>query len=108
MEGFISSRRNFEDFRRQIPENVKSQFEELREFCLSLGDKVVEDVRMHRIVFSKSFSFRWFADLEPDNNEILLKIQTSRKLPQTTIVIKENMQLGNVKEIIQQAYEKIR
>ena len=108
MDGFISSKRNFDDFRRQIPQNLTSQFEELRDFCLSLGDNVVEDVRMHRVVFSKSFSFRWFADLEPNKNEILLKIQTSRKLPQTTIVVKENMQLGNVKEIIQNAYEKIR
>lgn len=108
MDGFISSKRNFEDFKQQIPQTLTSKFEELRGFCLSLGDNVVEDVRMHRVVFSKSFSFRWFADLEPDKNEILLKIQTSRKLPQTTIVVKENMQLDNVKEIIQQAYEKIR
>lgn len=108
MDGFISPKRNFEEFKRQIPSSVMSQFEEIRNFCLALGSNVVEDIRMHRVVFSKSFSFRWFADLEPNNNEILLKIQTSRKQPQTTIIVKENVSLGNIKEIIQQAYEKIR
>lgn len=107
MDGFISSKRTFEDFKRQIPAGIKTQFEELRDYCLSLGENVIEDVRMHRIVFCKSISFRWFADMEPNNDEILLKIQTSRKEPQTIVSIKKEEQIEEIKETIKQAFEKI-
>lgn len=54
---------------------------------MSLGGNVVEDVRAHRIVFGKSLSFRWFADLEPENDSIIVKIQRNRKEPFQTITV---------------------
>jgi len=39
---------------------VQPLMDSLRKFCFSLGSNVVEDVRMHRVVFCKSFAFRWF------------------------------------------------
>ena len=77
MDGIISfgNKRTYNDFRKMIPPKIKFQFDLLREICFSLGQNVVEDVRMHRVVFGKSLIFRWFADLEPQNEFIQLKIQ---------------------------------
>ncbi len=82
MEGLIGTGtgRTYDDFQRQIPEPVKPLFDKLRTYCLSLDEKVIEDVRMHRIVFCKTMSFRWFADLEPTQSSIIIKIQKERKL----------------------------
>ena len=63
-------------------------FDSIREFCFSLGDNVVEDVRMHRVVFCKSMTFRWFVDVEPEKEGVIIKIQKSRKEPIEIIQIK--------------------
>jgi len=53
MEGIISfgNNRSYDDFKKQIPSSVLPLFDSIREFCFSLGGNVVEDVRMHRVVF---------------------------------------------------------
>ena len=82
MEGLIGTGtgRTYDDFQRQIPEPVKPLFDKLRTYCMSLDEKVIEDVRMHRIVFCKTMTFRWFADLEPTQSSIIIKIQKERKV----------------------------
>jgi len=72
-------KRRYEDFKKQIPKSVFPLFDLLRTYCLSLGNNVVEDVRAHRIVFGKSLSFRWFADLEPEANSIIIKFSETEK-----------------------------
>ena len=62
----FGNKRNFEDFKPQIPNQVLPLFDSIRKFCLELGDNVIEDVRMHRIVYCKSMTFRWFLDVEPE------------------------------------------
>ena len=81
MEGIISfgNKRNFDDFKKQIPDLVLPIFNSIREFCLSLGDNVIEDVRIHRIVFCKSMTFRWFVDVKPEKEGVIIKIQKNRK-----------------------------
>ena len=80
MDGlFLGPKRNYDDFKRQIPYQMSSLFDLLRQYCISLGNNVVEDVRAHRIVFGKSLSFRWFADLEPAEDSMIIKIQRDRK-----------------------------
>jgi hypothetical protein len=107
---FFSSgnKRSYTDFKKQIPSQIQPIFDSLRDFCFSIGDNVIEDVRMHRIVFCKSITFRWFADIEPENDTILLKIQRSRKEPQKTIRLKPNENLDQVKEILKDAFNTIR
>ena len=82
-------------------------FEELRQFCLELGENIVEDVRMHRIVFCKSMTFRWFTDLEPTQNSILIKIQKSRKIPITSLEVFSYDKLEEIKTSIKDAYTSI-
>ncbi len=57
MEGIISfgNKRNYEDFKKQIPSQMCYHFLiQLENFFFKLGENVVEDVRMHRVVFCKS------------------------------------------------------
>lgn len=105
---FVGQKRTYEEFKRQIPPQLFSAFDSLRQYCVSLGANVVEDVRAHRIVFGKSLSFRWFADLEPDQDKIIIKIQKSRKEPFATSLIRPDDNLDEVKSAILEAYNTIR
>ena len=109
MDGLISSgnKRTFENFKNQIPKSSLTLFQELRDYCLSLGQNVVEDVRMHRIVFGKSLTFRWFADLEPLPEGILVKVQKNRKEQPTTIMIQNNENKEALKNLIKEAFTEI-
>ncbi len=109
MNTFFSSgnKRSFDDFKKQISPKIQSSFDSLREFCLSLGGNVVEDVRMHRVVFCKTITFRWFADMEPNQDTILLKIQKNRKEPHQIIHIKPDENLDKIKNILKDAFNTI-
>jgi predicted transport protein len=110
MNTFFSSenKRDYNDFKKQISPNIQSQFDSLRDFCLSLGSEVVEDVRMHRVVFCKTITFRWFVDMEPKQNSILLKIQKNRKEPIKIIELKAHENIDKLKNIIKGAFILIR
>ena len=108
MEGLISGKkRTYEEFRVIIPSNVASLFDELRSYCFTLGKNVVEDIRTHRIVFSKSMTFRNFADIEPQRDSITLKIKRDRKEPEKEIQIKLNDNLDEIKKLLLDAYTNI-
>ena len=109
MEGIISfgNKRNYEDFKKQIPGPVIPLFDSIREFCFSLGDKVIEDIRMHRIVFCKSMTFRWFLDVEPEKEGVIIKIQKSRKDPIDIIHIRNEQKISEFSQMIKDAFEEI-
>ncbi len=100
----FGNKRSYEDFKKQISPNVQPILDDLRDFCLSLDKNVVEDIRMHRIVFGKSIIFRWFADIEPQQDSIIIKMQENRKVQQI-IEVKSNEKLEQVKEKIQNAFK---
>ena len=105
--GFFGNKRSYEDFEKQVSPSIKSLFESIRSYCLSLGQNVVEDVRMHRIVFGKSFTFRSFADVEPLENSILVKIRRDRNEPQKQIEMRSGQDLNELKKLILEAYNAI-
>ena len=109
MEGIISfgKKRSYEDFKKQIPNQVLPLFDSIREFCFSLGDKVIEDIRMHRVVFCKSMTFRWFVDVEPENEGVIIKIQKSRKDPIEIIRINKEQEISEFRQSIKDAFESI-
>ncbi|MDH5416082.1 MAG: DUF5655 domain-containing protein [Nitrosopumilus sp.] len=109
MEGIISfgNKRNYEDFKKQIPNSVLPLFDSIRKFCFSLGENVVEDVRMHRIVFCKSITFRWFADIESQKEGVIIKIQKSRKEPIQIIQISKKQKILEFGNIIKEAFDEI-
>ena len=98
--------RSYDDFMKDANPKVQPLMNSLREFCFSLGSNVVEDVRMHRAVFCKSFAFRWFVDAEPQNDSVLLKIQKNRKETQT-IQLGLDQDLDKTHTLIREAYNSI-
>ena len=109
MNGLISfgNKKSYEDFKNQLSPVILPLFDALRNYCFSLGKNVVEDIRMHRIVFCKSIIFRWFVDIEPQEESIIIKIQKDRKTHQETLVIKTNKDMELAKELIRSAYNAI-
>ena len=107
MEGMISfgNKRNYDDFKKQIPSIVQPLFDSIREYCLSLGENVVEDIRMHRVVFGKSIIFRWFVDVEPEIDGIIIKVQKNRKEHPQIFQIKVGQEITQFKDIIQNAFQ---
>ncbi len=79
----------------------------IRDYSFSLGKNVIEDVRMHRVVFCKSMTFRWFADVEPTQDGAIIKIHKSRKEKPTSYEIKSINELESIKEEIKNAYAMI-
>ena len=110
MEGIISfgNKRSYDDFKKQIPSQVLPLFDSIREFCLSLGKNVVEDVRMHRVVFCKSITFRWFVDVEPEREGVIIKVQKNRKEPVQIVKIKKDQQISEFSQMLKVAFEEIR
>ena len=98
--------RSYDDFMKESDPKVQPLMDSLRKFCFSLGSNVVEDIRLHRVVFCKSFAFRWFVDMEPQNDSVLLKIQKSRRETQT-VELGLDQDLDEIQEIIREAYNSI-
>lgn len=103
----FGNKRSYDDFKKQIPISVLPLFDSIREFCFSLGENVVEDIRMHRVVFCKSMTFRWFADIEPEKEGVIIKIQKNRKEPIQIIQLKKSQQISEFSKIIKDAFEAI-
>ena len=101
---FTGNKKSFENFKNQISLDIFPMFENLRSYCLSLGENVVEDIREHRIVFGKSLSFRWFADLKPSFGEISVKIQKSRKETPLIISVKNEEKIADLKILLKEAF----
>jgi len=110
MAGLASfgNRRDYEDFRRQIPEGLSPLYDSIRDFCLGLAENVVEDVRMHRIVFCKSITFRWFADVAPEGDGIVIKIQKGRREPFGMVKVSSREDFERAKPALREALERIR
>ena len=104
----FGNKKSYDDFKQQIPKSVFPLFDSVRSYCFSLGDNVVEDIRMHRIVFGKSMTFRWFADVVPQENSILIKIQKSRKEDPQIMEINLKQDLTQVKKNLSEAYNLIK
>ena len=103
----FGNKRNYEDFKKQIPIKIQPLFDLIRDYCFTLGDKVVEDIRMHRIVFGKSMTFRWFADVAPQDESIIIKIQKSRKEIPHSLEIELDHSLDALKKMLKEAYDTI-
>ena len=104
----VGNGRTYEDFQRQISEPIKPLFDKLRVYCKSLDEKVIEDVRMHRVVFCKTMTFRWFADLEPTQSSIIIKIQKERKTEPKILEITLEQDLSEIESALKDAFTNIR
>src|SRR3990170_6521253 len=92
--------KGYDDFKKQITPSVRPLLDSLRDYCFSFGKNVIEDVRMHRVVFCKSMTFRFFADIEPQQESILVKIRRDRKELQKDVLIKPGQDLSEIKNLL--------
>jgi len=53
-------------------------------------------------------TFRWFADIQPESDGVVIKIQKSRKVPIQIIQVKKGQSVSEFGSIIKEAYEEIR
>ena len=97
----------FETHLTNLSESARSVLLELRTFVLSLGPNVIEDVRPHRVVYSKTMNFRIFLDIEPAGDSILLSIRFGKSAPPEAIRLKTAADLAVAKSKVATAYEKI-
>jgi len=104
---FSGHHRTYDDFKKQLMPKIKPLFDSLRDYCFSLGTNVIEDVRMHRVVFCKSMTFRFFADMEPQQESILIKIRRDRKEPEKEISVRPSQELNEIKNLLLDAYNTI-
>ncbi len=98
--------RSYTDFRKEADPKIQPLMDSLRKFCFTLGSNVVEDIRMHRVMFCKSFALRWFVDVEPKNDSIILKIQKSRVETQT-VQLGVDQDLTYIQALIREAYDSV-
>ena len=80
---------------------------ELRNFVRTVGDNVVEDIRPHRIVYSKTLAFRNFLDVQPAIEEIIIATRKNRKETPIIYKISNKQDFEKLKEEIISAYKNI-
>ncbi len=97
----------FESHLENQEENIKQLLLYLRDYIQSLGDNVIEEVRPHRIVYAKSLSFRYFLDVQPRKDNIVITIKKNRKSEATEYQIKSIQEIDNIKSEIIDGYTKI-
>ncbi len=100
--------RPYEQFREQVPERARPMLDEMRAFCLGLGGMVVEDVRAHRVVYGKSMTFRWFADIEPQDDRMVVKTQRSRREGPRSVAVPYDGDIAEALSRIRTAFQEIR
>lgn len=108
MFGTRPGRITFESHLEKLKEPVRPIMVDLRKFVTSLGSNVIEEIRPHRIVYSKTMNFRTFLDIEPTpDDSLMLSIRHSRgTLPvYLKVVTTEDAELA--KKQIAEAYQKI-
>lgn len=100
--------RPYEHLREDAPAEARDMLDRIREFCLGLGDTVVEDVRAHRMVYGKSMIYRWFADIEPQESHLVVKTQRSRREGPCHITIQYDGDAAPAMNQIREAFEAVR
>jgi predicted transport protein len=98
----------FENHLQGLEEETKTLLLNLRNFVKGLGDSVIEEVRPHRIVYTKSLTFRTFLDIQPQKDSLAISLRKSRSEPSINYTIKTTEEIENVKPKIAEAYEKIK
>lgn len=107
--GFVSSGGPpFEAHLEKLQEPARSLMLDLRKFVTSLGANVIEEVRPHRVVYAKTLTFRTFLDIEPAVDHLIVEIRSSRQEPPSRSMIKTQQDADGLKNVIAQAYQKIR
>jgi len=97
----------FETHLNNLVDPAKAMLLELRNFVRSLGSNVIEEVRPHRIAYSKTMNFRIFLDVAPAGDSLMLSVKFGRAAPPASLTVRTNEDLEAAKKQIAEAYQKI-
>jgi hypothetical protein len=97
----------FETHLGRLGDPAKATLLDLRSFVRSLGTNVIEDVRPHRIVYSKTMNFRIFLDVEPSGDSLTLSIRSGRAAPPVSLTVTGAAELEAAKRQVAEAYQRI-
>jgi hypothetical protein len=108
MFGTSPGRITFENHLGKLKGPVRPIMADLRKFVISLGSNVIEEVRPHRIVYSKTLNFRTFLDIEPTaGDSLILSIRYGRGAPPVSVMVMTIEDAERAKKQIAEAYVKI-
>jgi hypothetical protein len=99
----------FESHLEKLKGPIRPIMIDLRKFVISLGSDVIEEVRLHRIVYSKTMNFRTFLDIKPTmaGDSLMLSIRYGRGTPAVSLIVVSVEDTGYAKKRIAEAYQKI-
>ena len=97
----------FETHLERLQEPARSIMLDLRSFVKSLGTNVIEEVRPHRVVYTKTMNFRAFLDIEPAGDSLVLSIRYGRAAPPAAATVRTAQDVENAKKQIAESYQKI-
>lgn len=97
----------FETHLSRLGSPAKEMLIELRNFVCSLGTNVIEDVRPHRVVYSKTMNFRIFLDVEPAGDSLVLSVRFGRAAPPASLTLRRFEDLEVAKKQVAEAYNRI-
>src|ERR671927_809892 len=107
MFGAHPGRIPFESHLEKLKEPARTILVDLRKFVVSLGNNVIEDIRPHRIVYSKTLNFRTFLDIQPIGDDSLtLSIRYDRHTLPITVIVMTMEDADRAKKQIGEAYQK--
>ncbi len=108
--GFVNNKAGlqFEDHLTNLRGDIREMLLELRRFVKSLGNMVIEEVRPHRIVYSKTLNFRAFLDVQPKDDGLAIVVKCGRGKPENVFLISNGKELEAVKSQISQAFQDIK
>lgn len=98
----------FESHLEHLDAQRKEMMLELRRFAKSLGPNVIEEVRPHRVVYAKTFTFRTFLNVERAGDHLSVEVRAGRAEQPSRFEVRTQQDLEEVKKQATQAYEKIR
>jgi hypothetical protein len=97
----------FETHLERLNDPLKAVMIDLRRFVLALGSNVIEEVRPHRVVYSKTINFRIFLDMMPAGDSLVLSIKSGKSAPPLTVTITNAQDAEEGKSRIAEAYQRI-
>ncbi|MEO9365650.1 MULTISPECIES: hypothetical protein [Candidatus Nitrosocaldus] len=99
-----SEKLSLSDHLARLSEPARNMLMDIRDYVLSLPS-VIEEIRPHRIVYSKGFNMRIFMDIEPAMNMLAVNIKTESRAPPSRILLRSINQLQDLYGMIRKAYE---
>ncbi len=104
----INNKFSFEEHENKLNLEFQRILRDIRDFTKNLGENVIEDIRPHRIIYSKGIIFRIFLDIEPSNDKIIITIKKDREKKDQYIIKPMNENIEDIKKEINDAYINIK